>query len=88
MNCRLNMDVMKSDKLLVKAKALYAYLCLCAGSGDSCSVGRKQIAEDLGMCCSAFSRSLNSLIEHGVIEVERPKNVRCCNIYHLTHKVR
>ena len=63
--------VMRNRSLPLLAKTIYAYLCACAGCGDSAFPKREKILRDLQMNKDTFTKHLARLVKDGYIAKER-----------------
>lgn len=64
---------MQDKQLHVTAKALYAYFCSYAGSGDTCFPSRGKICSDLGISNDTFGKYLKQLTDNGYLECSQMK---------------
>ena len=65
--------VMQDTSLHVTSKAIYAYFCSYAGSGDTCFPSRTRICADLGISIDTFGKYLKQLTDKGYIECSQIK---------------
>lgn len=65
--------VMQDKSLHVTSKAIYAYFCSYAGSGDTCFPSRTRICADLGISIDTFGKYLKQLTDKGYIECSQIK---------------
>ena len=75
--------VMHDRELSLESKAIYAYLCALAGSGDVTFPYRETILRQLKMAKNTYYHHYKPLIDHGYITVERPEDKKAANIYTL-----
>lgn len=68
--------VMQDKSLHVTSKAIYAYFCSYAGSGDTCFPSRTRICADLGISIATFKKYLKQLTDKGYIECSQIKENR------------
>ena len=64
---------MQDKQLHVTAKAIYAYFCSYAGSGDTCFPSRGKICSDLGISNDTFGKYLKQLTDNGYLECSQMK---------------
>jgi DNA-binding MarR family transcriptional regulator len=74
---------MHDRELSLESKAIYAYLCALAGSGDYTFPYRQTILRQLGITKNTYYRHYTPLIEQGYITVARPPDKTAANIYTL-----
>lgn len=81
--------VMRNKNLSPEAKAIYAYLCSFAGSGETCYPSAEMMRNELNMGENRFSKYMRELIACGVVERTRRANGNLLsgNIYRITHNV-
>lgn len=79
---------MTDHNIHIYAKAIYAYFCSYAGSGNECFHRTEKIYYDLGIAKDTFSKYLNQLVERGYIKVEqiRENGKYSHNVYTLLNK--
>jgi hypothetical protein len=65
--------IMQDTSLHITSKAIYAYFCSYAGSGDICFPSRNKICADLGISTDTFGKYLRQLTEKGYIECTQIK---------------
>ena len=75
--------VMHDPELTLEAKAIYAYLCSLAGSGDTTFPYRDTILRHLGISKNTYYKHYNLLLEQGYLSVTRPPDKTAANIYTL-----
>ena len=77
--------VMMDVDISLEAKAIYAYFCSFAGSGNTAFPSRNKILSDLSISKDAYYKHFKMLTENGYITVERPRNnnVYGKNVYTL-----
>ena len=63
--------VMLDTDISAEAKAIYAYFCSYAGSGNTAFPGRDKILHDLSMSKDAYYKHYNQLIKEGYIKAEQ-----------------
>lgn len=82
-------NVMRSQKLSVEAKAIYAYLASMADKNSECYPSRQLMANDLKMGIHRLDKNMAMLIGAGVIEKTGTVvgNLKSRNIYKITHKI-
>lgn len=68
--------VMQDRSLHVTSKAIYAYVCSYAGSGDACFPSRTRICADLGISIDTCGKYLKQLTDKGYIECSQIKGNR------------
>lgn len=68
--------VMKDSRLTIQAKAIYAYFCSYAGSGNTAFPGIKTILEDLQVSKNTYYKHFDLLKECGYIKVDQEKNIK------------
>lgn len=80
-------NIMRDKTLTPEAKAIYAYLCSFAGSGDSCYPGAELMRLELGMGSDRFYKHMKLLTDSGVVnkEQERSGNRWGKALYKLNH---
>lgn len=81
-------EIMRSKKLSPEAKAIYAYLCAFAGSGDTCFPSVELMREELQMSNDRFYRHLRPLLLSGIVKKaqERSGNRWGRTVYKLNHR--
>ncbi|WP_432629161.1 helix-turn-helix domain-containing protein [Brotaphodocola sp.] len=81
--------IMRNKNLSPEAKAIYAYLCSFAGSGETCHPSVDTMSQELGMSKGRLSKYMKELIACGVVERTRSinKNLLSGNVYRITHNV-
>lgn len=67
-------EIMRSKQLTPEAKAIYAYLCSFAGSGDSCFPSVDLMQKELLMSSDRFYRHLRPLIAAGIVKKAQERN--------------
>ena len=82
-------NVMRSQKLSVEAKAIYAYLASMADKNSECYPSRQLMANDLKMGIHRLDKNMAMLIGAGVIEKTGTVvgNLKSRNIYKIKHKI-
>lgn len=65
--------VMQDSNLSIATKAVYAYFCSYAGTGDCCFPTRKKICNDLKISSDSLSKYLKQLVENGYLIIEQEK---------------
>jgi len=75
--------VMQDQDITLESKAIYAYLCALAGSGDITFPYRDTILRHLGLSKNTYYRHYNPLLEEGYLSVTRPPDKTAANIYTL-----
>lgn len=75
--------VMHDGDLSLESKAIYAYLCALAGSGDTTFPYRETILGQLKLAKNTYYNHYKPLIDQGYITVERPADKKAANIYTL-----
>lgn len=80
-------EIMRSKKLTPEAKAIYAYLCSFAGSGESCYPGAELMRTELQMGTDRFYKHMHLLTEAGIVQkIQERKGNRWGNTrYILNH---
>lgn len=80
--------VMMDVNISIEAKAIYAYFCSFAGSGNTLFPSRSKILKDLNISKSTYYSHFNKLIEQDYIHVERINqgNLKGRNIYTIVSK--
>ena len=63
--------VMLDQELTCEAKAIYAYFCSYAGSGNTAFPGYKKIISDLKINKDSYYKHLKLLVEQGFIKIEQ-----------------
>lgn len=66
--------VMQDKRLTIEAKAIYAYFCSFAGSGQTAFPGRDRIVADLGIGTKRYYKHFNLLKKYRYIEVKQTKS--------------
>ena len=81
--------IMRNKNLSPEAKAIYAYLCSFAGSGETCHPSVDTMLQELGMSRGRLSKYMGELIAYGVVERTRRVNGNLLsgNVYRITHNV-
>ena len=81
--------IMRNKNLSPEAKAIYAYLCSFAGSGETCHPSAEMMRSELKMSEGRFSKYMRELIACGVVERTRRANGNLLsgNVYRITHNV-
>jgi|GEM_PF-2221335 len=77
--------VMQDQDITLESKAIYAYLCALAGSGDITFPYRETILRQLGLSKNTYYRHYKPLLEEGYLSVTRPTDKTASNIYTLIH---
>lgn len=67
-------NIMRDRTLTPEAKAIYAYLCSFAGSGDFCYPGAELMRSELGMGSDRFYRHMKILTDVGIVNKEQERN--------------
>lgn len=75
--------VMHDPSLTLESKAVYAYLCSLAGSGDVTFPYRETILRHTGLSKNTYYRHYGLLLEQGYLSVTRPADKTAANIYTL-----
>lgn len=75
--------VMHDPELTLESKAIYAYLCALAGSGDVTFPYRETILRQLGLSKNTYYRHYHLLLENGYLAVTRPPEKTAANLYTL-----
>ena len=65
--------IMQDVDINIIGKAIYAYFCSYAGSGDICFPSRDKICSDLGISHNTYAKYLRQLIDKGYIECAQIK---------------
>jgi len=81
-------SVMLDERLSIKAKALYSYLCSFSGAGDCAFPKREDILYHLSISHNSFNKYIKELTTLNYINVmQRQVNGRlCCNDYIIVDK--
>jgi len=82
--------VMKDKELTAEAKAVYAYLCSYAGSGESAFPSMELMSEDLGMSLKRLRKHRDLLTERGYIVITKETGAGFYkrNVYTLVSEVK
>lgn len=75
--------VMHDQDLTLEGKAIYAYLCSLAGSGEQTFPFRGTILRHLGLSKNTYYRHYGLLLQHGYLTAERPADKTAANLYTL-----
>ncbi len=67
-------DTMRNKNISIKAKAVYAYLCSCAGAKQFCFPSRDLICSHLGICQSTLTPLIRELENEGILRCEKKRN--------------
>jgi hypothetical protein len=67
-------DVIRSKSLTPEAKAIYSYLCVFAGSDDSCYPGLELMRSELQMSSDRFYKHMRLLTESGIVTKSQERN--------------
>lgn len=66
--------VMKDQRLSIQAKAIYAYFCSYAGSGNTAFPGRDTIVKDLGVNKDTYYKYLEELKKYDYVRVGQKRS--------------
>lgn len=82
--------VMKDKELTAEAKAVYAYLCSYAGSGESAFPSMELMSEDLGMSLKRLRKHRDLLTDRGYIVITKETGAGFFkrNVYTLVSEVK
>lgn len=80
--------VMHDPDLSLVAKAIYAFFCSLAGSGEQTFPYRDTVLRHLIISKNTYYSHYNQLIQHGYITVTRPPDKSAANIYTLVSNPR
>ncbi|WP_313584554.1 helix-turn-helix domain-containing protein [Lacrimispora sp.] len=82
-------EIMRNSDIPPESKAIYAYLCSFAGSGETCFPRVEMMRSELSMGKQRFNKFMDILISLKVVirERERDGNLLGYNVYRLTHEV-
>lgn len=80
-------EIMRNKSITPEAKAIYAYLCSFAGSGNTCYPGVELMRSELGMGADRFYKHMRQLVDAGVVikDQERQGNRWGKTIYRISH---
>lgn len=79
--------VLQERRISAAAKAVYAYLCSFAGSGNTCFPSKEKICYDLAISKNTLGKYLRELSSAGVIEISqaRDRGHFSRNVYTISH---
>jgi len=82
-------EVMRNPDIPPESKAIYAYLCSFAGSGNTCYPKAETMQKELDMGKQRFNKYMSVLVDLGIVIREREKagNLMGHNVYKITHRV-
>ena len=82
-------EIMRNSSIPPESKAIYAYLCSFAGSGNTCFLKVETMQKELCMGKQRFNKYMSVLVNLGVVvrKCEKVGNLVGYNVYKITHRV-